>query len=113
MLHAFAVADPDSLPYVTHLYAQFLMVDDLQVSFAAKQALTRALRPKVKKRHVHIPTPPPCTSPPTVQQPPPSGGGRSQEQQEQQQQLAEAEQEELQFHDAVPMQQGKICNFLK
>ncbi len=101
VLHAFTVADHDTVPFVVRLYAQFLMDGDTQVSFAAKQALIRAVRPRVRKRKVFIP------SPPYSKSPPPSSS------REQQQQDAAAEQQEnegqddLHFHDAVPMQQGE------
>ncbi len=103
VLHAFTLSDHDAVPYVTKLYSQFLMVDDSQVSFAAKQALVRALRPRARRRKVVIPSPPYCSTPPPPQQ------QRQEQQQGQQQQQEEedADPDNLQFHDAVPMQQGQ------
>ncbi len=120
VLHAFTVVDHEAVPYAVKLYAQFLMADDAQVSFSAKQALVRALRPRARRRKVFIPSPPYCSTPPPAsaqqQQQESEGrnGGEGQEhgeqqhqQQQQQQEDDEADQDNLQFHDAVPMQQGK------
>lgn len=48
ILHAFTTVDMDSVDFATQIYAKFLLAEDVSVAFAAKQALVRALRPKVK-----------------------------------------------------------------
>ena len=64
MLHAFTAVDHDLVPFTARIYADFLTADNTQVCFAAKQALIRALRPKIRRRRVFIPSPPHRSSPP-------------------------------------------------
>ena len=50
-LHESTVKDGDgSISFAAQIYAQFLMAENKQVSFAAKQALIRVLRPKSRRR---------------------------------------------------------------
>ena len=64
IIHAFTSVDHDLVPFAAPLYARFLIAENTQVCFAAKQALIRALRPKIRKRKVFIPSPPHCATPP-------------------------------------------------
>ena len=43
-----------TISLAAQIYAQFLMAENKQVSFAAKQALIRVLRPKTRRRKQHI-----------------------------------------------------------
>ena len=81
VLHAFTAVDHDLVPFTARIYADFLTADNTQVCFAAKQALIRALRPKVRRRRVVIPSPPRRTSPIPIPAP------QQQQQQQQQQQM--------------------------
>ena len=63
IFHAFTSFEVETVPFAAQLYSQFLMADNVQVSFAAKQALIRVLRPRVRRRRVFAPTPPRCPSP--------------------------------------------------
>ena len=64
VLHAFTAVDHELIPFTARIYADFLTADNAQVCFAAKQALIRALRPKIRRRRVFIPSPPRRASPP-------------------------------------------------
>lgn len=48
------------------VYLQLLLCKDPIISFSAKQALQKVLKPKIRRRRVFIPSPPLCTSPPTL-----------------------------------------------
>lgn len=63
IFHAFTSYEVETVPFAAQLYSQFLMADNVQVSFAAKQALIRVLRPRVRRRRVFAQTPPRCPSP--------------------------------------------------
>jgi E3 ubiquitin-protein ligase UBR4 len=43
-----------SISFAAQIYAQFLMAENKQVSFAAKQALIRVLRPKTRRRKQQV-----------------------------------------------------------
>ena len=43
-----------SVCFAAQIYAQFLMAENQQVSFAAKQALVRVLRPKIRRRRQQL-----------------------------------------------------------
>ena len=58
--------------FAARLYVQFLLAEDTQVSFAAKQALVRSLRPRVKRRRVVVPPSQPSSSPTKTDQQGPS-----------------------------------------
>ncbi|XP_022084216.1 E3 ubiquitin-protein ligase UBR4-like isoform X1 [Acanthaster planci] len=64
IIHAFACSDLDNIPLATKLYVRLLMCEDQSVSFAAKQALIKVMRPRHKRRKVVIPSPQRCSSPP-------------------------------------------------
>ena len=59
VFHAVTTNDAETVPEISKLYAKFLVADNLQVSFAAKQAIIRVLRPRLRRRRVFIPSPPP------------------------------------------------------
>lgn len=44
-------------------YTDLLLSNNLQISFSAKLALIRVLRPRPKRRRVFIPSPPNCSTP--------------------------------------------------
>lgn len=46
------------------VYLQLLLSKDPLIAFSAKQALSKVLKPKTRRRRVHIPSPPHCLSPP-------------------------------------------------
>ena len=46
----------ESISFAARIYGQFLISENKQVSFAAKQALIRVLRPKTKRRKQHQPS---------------------------------------------------------
>uniref|UniRef100_A0A2R5LN58 Putative e3 ubiquitin-protein ligase ubr4 n=1 Tax=Ornithodoros turicata TaxID=34597 RepID=A0A2R5LN58_9ACAR len=63
VIYAFTAVDLDSIGLAAQLYARLLLCEDTTVSFAAKQALIRVLRPKTRRRKVFIPSPPHCSTP--------------------------------------------------
>ena len=82
ILHAFTTVDLATVPTVSNIYVQFLIADNLQVSFAAKQAIIRVLRPRLRRKRVFIPSPPPgdvtltsIEDPQPLLQPPDQAGG--------------------------------------
>lgn len=50
ILHAFSFVDLDSAGFVAEHYIKFLLCDDKRVSFPARGAIVRAVRPRLKKR---------------------------------------------------------------
>lgn len=65
IVHAFNSCDTYS-NITMAVYLQLLLCKDPIISFSAKQALQKVLKPKVRRRRVFIPSPPLCTSPPTL-----------------------------------------------
>ncbi|XP_052260912.1 E3 ubiquitin-protein ligase UBR4-like isoform X2 [Dreissena polymorpha] len=63
IIHTFTVSDLDHVIFASKLYARLLLDRDLFVSFACKQALIRALRPRARRKRVFIQSPPQCHSP--------------------------------------------------
>ncbi|XP_054720473.1 E3 ubiquitin-protein ligase UBR4-like [Uloborus diversus] len=63
VIHAFTTCDLEHVALATKLYVRLLLCEDTVVSFAAKQALIRVLRPRVRRRKVFIPSPPHCSTP--------------------------------------------------
>ncbi|CAH1119052.1 unnamed protein product [Phaedon cochleariae] len=63
IVHAFNSCDTYS-NITIGVYLQLLLCEDPLIAFSAKQALSKALKPKTKKRKVYIPSPPHCVSPP-------------------------------------------------
>jgi len=63
IVHAFTVADLDNVGLACKLYVKLLLDPDNTVSFACKQAIIRALRPRSRRKRVFIPSPPHCSSP--------------------------------------------------
>ncbi|XP_042908898.2 E3 ubiquitin-protein ligase UBR4 [Parasteatoda tepidariorum] len=63
VIHAFTACDLEHVSLATKLYVKLLLCEDTLVSFAAKQALIRVLRPRVRRRKVFIPSPPRCSTP--------------------------------------------------
>jgi len=64
IIHAFTLCDLDgTISEAAVRYTELLLSDSLQISFSAKQALIRVLRPRPKKRRVFIPSPPHCATP--------------------------------------------------
>src|SRR5277367_1499583 len=56
IIHACISCDFSCIPLATKLYYVLLLCDDTVISFAAKGALLRVLRPRQKKRKVTMPT---------------------------------------------------------
>ncbi|ELU10961.1 hypothetical protein CAPTEDRAFT_154354 [Capitella teleta] len=63
IIHAFTSCDLDNIHLAAKLYTRLLLHPDPAVSFACKQALLRAMRPKHKRRKVFVPSPPRCSTP--------------------------------------------------
>ena len=63
IIHAYTICSLSTVPLAVRLYTQLLLCMDTQVSFGAKQALIRVLRPRHKRRKVFIPSPPRCSTP--------------------------------------------------
>ncbi|VVD06116.1 unnamed protein product [Leptidea sinapis] len=59
VVHAFQLhAHPDCIEFGNQIYLSLLLAEDQDISFGAKTALMRVLRPRVKRRRVYIPSPP-------------------------------------------------------
>ena len=59
IVHAFTICDVDGFaPVAAKLYLQLLLSSDTIVSFTAKQAIIKVLRPRYKRCRVYIPSPP-------------------------------------------------------
>lgn len=68
IFHAFTLCDLDgTISEAAKRYTELLLSDSLQISFSAKQALIRVLRPRPKRRRVFIPSPPHCATPGTTE----------------------------------------------
>lgn len=64
IIHAFTTCDVDgNTPLAAKLYLQLLLSSDTTISFSAKHAIIRVLRPRYKRRRVYIPSPPNCNTP--------------------------------------------------
>ncbi|KAG5896473.1 hypothetical protein JTB14_005854 [Gonioctena quinquepunctata] len=63
IVHAFNSCDTYS-NITIGVYLQLLLCKDPLIAFSAKQALSKVLKPKTKRRKVFIPSPPHCVSPP-------------------------------------------------
>ncbi|XP_066993474.2 E3 ubiquitin-protein ligase UBR4 [Anabrus simplex] len=64
IIHAFTTCDVEgSVSSAAKLYLQLLLSEDTLVSFSAKQAVIRVLRPRLRRRRVLIPSPPHCSTP--------------------------------------------------
>lgn len=46
------------IEFGNQIYLSLLLAEDQSISFGAKAAIMRVLRPRVKKRRVYIPSPP-------------------------------------------------------
>lgn len=46
------------IEFGNQIYLSLLLAEDQSISFGAKAALMRVLRPRVKRRRVYIPSPP-------------------------------------------------------
>lgn len=64
IIHAFTTCDVEgNTPLAAKLYLQLLLSSDTSISFSAKHAIIRVLRPRYKRRRVFIPSPPRCSTP--------------------------------------------------
>ncbi|XP_077505275.1 E3 ubiquitin-protein ligase-like protein poe isoform X4 [Amblyomma americanum] len=63
VMYAFVALDMENVGLVAKLFARLLLCEDTVVSFAAKQAIIRVLRPKTRKRKVFIPRTALCSTP--------------------------------------------------
>lgn len=65
IVHAFTVAEHNEAmsSLAAKVYLDLLLCPDHAVSFSAKHAIIRALRPRVKRRRVFIPSPPHASTP--------------------------------------------------
>jgi E3 ubiquitin-protein ligase UBR4 len=64
IIHAFTTCDMEgTVPMAAKLYLDLLLSEDTTVSFSAKQAIIRVLRPRLRRRRVLIPSPPHCSTP--------------------------------------------------
>lgn len=62
IVHAFNSCDTYSNVTIG-VYLQLLLYKDPMIAFSTKQALSKVLKPKIKRRRVYIPSPPQCVSP--------------------------------------------------
>ncbi|XP_047525824.1 E3 ubiquitin-protein ligase UBR4 [Pieris napi] len=59
IIHAFQLnSDPECVEFGNQIYLSLLLAEDQNISFGAKTALVRVLRPRVRRRRVYIPSPP-------------------------------------------------------
>jgi len=66
IIHAFTICDVENnTPIAAKLYLQLLLSSDTTISFSAKHAVIRVLRPRYRRRRVYIPSPPNCSTPGT------------------------------------------------
>lgn len=63
IIYAFALSDPQSIDLMTKFFVQLLLDNSPIISHSAKHAMIRLLRPRIKRRRVHIGSPPACTTP--------------------------------------------------
>ena len=65
IVHAFTVAEHNETmtTLAARIYLDLLLSQDTSVSFSAKHAIIRVLRPRIKRRRVFIPSPPHCSTP--------------------------------------------------
>jgi len=64
IIHAFTICDVEgTVGLAAKMYHQLLLQADPAVSFSAKHALVRVLRPRNRRRRVFIPSPPHCSTP--------------------------------------------------
>ncbi|XP_032676900.1 protein purity of essence isoform X4 [Odontomachus brunneus] len=67
IIHAFTICDVENnTPIAAKLYLQLLLSSDTIISFSAKHAIIRVLRPRYRRRRVYIPSPPNCSTPGVV-----------------------------------------------
>lgn len=66
IINAFTLVDSSdsTVSQAVRLYLNLLLCPDMVVSFSAKQAFIRVLRPRLKRRCVFIPIPPHFSTPP-------------------------------------------------
>ncbi|RZB39229.1 zf-UBR domain containing protein [Asbolus verrucosus] len=69
IVHAFNSCDTYS-NITMAVYLQLLLCKDPAIAFSAKQALSKVLKPKVRRRRVFIPSPPHCATPPAAKSEP-------------------------------------------
>lgn len=64
IIHAFTICDVENNTAIAaKLYLQLLLSSDTTISFSAKHAIIRVLRPRYRRRRVYIPSPPNCSTP--------------------------------------------------
>ncbi|KAL0119215.1 hypothetical protein PUN28_009656 [Cardiocondyla obscurior] len=67
IIHAFTICDVENNTAIAaKLYLQLLLSSDTTISFSAKHAIIRVLRPRYRRRRVYIPSPPNCSTPGVV-----------------------------------------------
>ncbi|XP_008200345.2 E3 ubiquitin-protein ligase UBR4 isoform X1 [Tribolium castaneum] len=101
IVHAFNSCDTYS-NITMAVYLQLLLCKDLAIAFSAKQALSKVLKPKARRRRVFIPSPPHCTTPP----PPPAPSSSSNV-------VGKTDNDKTQYEEAIALVQGQDVNALE
>lgn len=63
IIYAFALSDQEQIGLMTNYFVELLLDESTIISYSAKHAIIRLLKPRVKRRRVVIGSPPSCSTP--------------------------------------------------